>query len=230
MNKKTKETLLVLFKSAIALSLFTIAIINYDKLKNLDVNALLGQIDDYWVSVAIILGVYVMKSLVFVLPASLIYVAVGVIYDGFTASVINMTGILLEITITYFLGRFLGGETVRKFIAKKKNGNKLLQMNIQENSKILFTIRLLPAFPIDFVSLFYGASGVGFPKYAVLSFVGLAPRVIAFTILGSAAFDWIPLDKIILLLVMSIPVGVVYYLIKKLIIDRRREKKDDKNQ
>lgn len=227
MNKKTRETIFILLRAAVAFSLFVLAAINYDRLTNIDINALVGEIDDFWTATGIILGVYIIKSLVFVVPASIIYVAVGALFGGFTACAVNMTGIFLEITITFILGWFLSGETVNKIISKKESGRKLLEMNLQDKAGLMFTIRLLPVFPIDFVSLFYGASKSGYFKYVLLSLAGLAPRVIAFTLLGSAAFDWIPLDKIILAVICAIPVGVVIYLIKKLVIERKKAVKSD---
>lgn len=224
-NEK-KETFFVFLRAAVALVLFAIAIINYDKLKSLDVDMLVGSIDDLRIAAAIILGVYILKSLVFVIPVSVIYVPVGAIFGGLAGSALNMAGVFLEITITFFLGRFLSGETVEKRLSKSKKGQKLMALNIQKNPWLLFIIRLLPAFPIDFVSLFYGASKRGYLKYALLSLLGLAPRVVLFTFFGSELFDWIPLDKIILILICSIPVGVIIYLLKKLIIDPKRKLKN----
>jgi len=222
MKKKTKETVFVLLRAGVALVLFAAAIINYDELSTVDVNSLVGNIENFRLAAVIILAVYCVKALVFVVPASIIYVAVGAIFGNFTACALNMTGIFLEITITFVLGRFLSGETIEKRLSKKKSGKKLLEMNLQEKPGPLFLIRFLPVFPIDFVSLVYGAAKPGYIKYALLSVLGIAPRVIAFTILGSAAFDWIPLDKIILLIICAIPAGVAVYLVKKLVIDRRK--------
>ena len=55
---------------------------------------------------------------------------------------------------------------------------KLLEKDIQSKASVLVPIRAIPAFPIDFVSLFYGASGCKYLKYAVLSVAGIASWVI----------------------------------------------------
>ena len=44
-----------------------------------------------------LLGVYFVKSVLFVIPASLIYVSIGMAFDWPTACLINMGGILLEV-------------------------------------------------------------------------------------------------------------------------------------
>lgn len=219
---KKKDIFLIILRCVIALTLFAVAIIYYDELSNLDVRALADITDKLPVLIAMILAVYIIKALVFVVPASVVYVAVGAIMNPVLAVFVNLTGIFIEVSVTYFLGRFLGKDAVYKLLSKKETGRKLLAKDIQSKASVLVSIRAIPAFPIDFVSLFYGASGCRYLKYAVLSVAGIAWRVILFTLLGDAIFKWIPLDKIILVAICCIPVGVVYYLIKKFRIEPRK--------
>jgi uncharacterized membrane protein YdjX (TVP38/TMEM64 family) len=223
---KKKDIFLIILRCVIALTLFAVAIIYYDELSNLDVRALADVTDKLPVLIIMILAVYVVKALVFVVPASVVYVAVGAIMNPVLAVIVNLTGIFIEVSVTYFLGRFLGKDAVYKLLSKKETGRKLLAKDIQSKASVLVSIRAIPAFPIDFVSLFYGASGCKYLKYAVLSVAGIAWRVILFTLLGDAIFKWIPLDKIILIAICCIPVGVVYYLIKKFRIEPRKALKN----
>lgn len=223
---KKKDIVLIIVKCAVALALFAAAVINYDTLSNIDVKQLLSVTDKLYIMIAIVLGVYVVKALVFVVPASLVYVAVGAVINPVVAVIVNLTGIFIEVSVTYFLGRFLGRDAVYKMLSKKEAGRKILEKNFGEKASVLLTIRAVPAFPIDFISLFYGASGCRYLKYAVLSVAGISWRVILFTILGDALFDWIPMDKIILIVICCIPVGVVYYLIKKFVIEPRKNKNE----
>ena len=105
---------------------------------------------------------------------------------GPTACLINMGGILLEVFTTYLLGRFLGGNRVEQLLRKKKGGEKLLNLDLQDKPGFIFLVRFVPAFPIDFTSLSSAhlQSHGFFPLYLLMSLLGLAPRVIAFTILG----------------------------------------------
>lgn len=224
MSDKTKEIAGIVLRVTVAMVLFVIAVVNYDKLSNLNVEQILSGFDDTAVIVCVVLAMYLVKGLIFVLPASVIYVAVGVILDTWLAITVNIAGIIIEITVTYLLGRFLGGEYVRKFLSSKKAGRKILETNFQDKKWLIFVTRLLPVFPIDFLSLFFGASSSGFLMYFLLSVAGIAPRVILFTVIGDNLFKWIPLDKLIFIIICCIPVGVIIYLIKKLVIDKKREK------
>ncbi len=221
MTDKKKENVGIIARCIVALVLFVVAIVNYDTLSNLDVQSILASIDNTATVIAVVLLMYFVKALIFVLPASVIYVAVGMILNTWTAIIVNMLGIVIEVTVTYFLGRFLGGDYVTKVLSKKKSGQKLLEKNYQDKKSVIFVIRFLPVFPIDFVSLLYGAARSNFPIYFLLSVAGIAPRVILFTIIGDNLFDWIPMDKLVLIVICCIPIGIAGYLIKKFIIDKK---------
>lgn len=223
---KKKDIALIILRCVLALSLFAVAIIYYDELSTIDVRAIADVTDKLVIMIALILGIYFVKALVFVVPASLVYVAVGAIMTPFVAVIVNLLGILIEVSVTYWLGRFLGKDVVHKLLSKKETGRKLLEKNIGSKASVLVSIRAIPAFPIDFVSLFYGVSGCSFLKYALLSVAGISWRVILFTILGDALFEWIPLDKIIFIVICFIPVGVIYYLIKKFVLEPKKQKKE----
>lgn len=81
-----------------------------------------------------------------------------------------------------------------------------------------FIIRLAPVFPIDFSSLFMGAFDFKFLPYFIFSVLGLAPRVIGFTILGDGLYDVlkiIPPKYIAILIAVPIAVAVVVYKKRK---------------
>ncbi len=225
MTKQKKETLGIILRATVAMVLFVVAIVNYDKLSTLDVEALLSSFDNVGVIIGVVLLLYFVKGLIFVLPASVIYVAVGVILDTWLAVSVNILGIVIEVLVTYLLGRFLGGDLVKKIILKSKKGQKILDTDFQNKKSLIFTTRLLPVFPIDFLSLFFGATKSNFPLYFVLSVAGLAPRVILFTIIGDNLFNWIPIDKLIFIIICLIPVGVVIYLVKKFVFDKKKTDK-----
>lgn len=226
MDNKKKETVGIILRAVVAMILFVIAIINYDKLSGLDVEALLSQFDKTGIIISVVLGLYFVKGLIFVLPASVIYVAVGVILDMWLAIGVNVLGIVIEILAAYFLGRFLGKDYVNRLLSKKEAGRKILATNFQDKKWLIFVTRLLPVFPIDFLSLFFGATRSNGLIHFILSVAGLAPRVILFTIIGDNLFKWIPMDKLIFIIICCIPVGVVIYLVKKLVLDKKKKKEN----
>ena len=227
---KKKDIFFTLLKAAVAMTLFVLAIVNYDTLSTLDVRELVSFTQETGVMIAVILCVYTVKALLFVVPASLIYVAVGAILPTWLAVAVNLVGIFIEVTVTYALGRFLGKDAVYKLLSKNEKGKKLLEKAPGNKAGVILTVRALPVFPIDLLSLFYGASGCPYLKYAALSVLGISPRVILFTIIGDKAFAWIPTDKIILAVIICIPIGVAVYLVKKFVLDPKKAAKKTQKQ
>ena len=115
-----KNKLLNVLKILLAAALLTVIILNYDYLSNLDIRELISSASSVFAAAAIALGVYFLKSLVFVVPASLIYVSVGMAFDTKTALLINTLGIAIEVTATFIMGRFLGKDAVEKSSAAQK--------------------------------------------------------------------------------------------------------------
>lgn len=214
MTEKTKSTLKALLRVAVAMIIFILAIINYDRLKNIDIRALVDASKNIYIAIAAIWGVYLTKSILFIIPASLIYISIGMAFEPLTASLISLVGIIIEVTVTYFLGLFLGGEYVNKQLAKTKAGKKILDMKLNDSFVALLPIRALPVFPIDFVSLFWGASKCSFLRYFFASVIGIMPRVVLFTILGDGIYDYIPIHLIVKIIIFCIPVGAIIYLIR----------------
>ncbi len=215
MNQRKKELLLNILKTAVAAAIFITAIVNYDKLANIDIRQLVASASTLSIALLMILGVYGIKAVLFVIPASVIYISVGVALDTKTAVIINVIGIAIEVTLTYILGKFLGKSAVEKKLKGTKGGDKLLAMKDKNKNLATFIIRFVPAFPIDFSSLFMGAFDFKFLPYFLFSVLGIAPRVIAFTILGDTIYDLIPMKYIVLIGIAAIPVVVAVMLIKK---------------
>lgn len=216
-TEKKKEILKAALKIAVALAVFIAVLCNYDTLTHLDMRTLAAAAPSLLAAVLTVLGVYVLKGLVFVIPASLFYISVGMAFEPLTAVAVNLAGILLEVTVSYVFGRFLGGAYITKLLQSKKGGQRILEMqNKRSGAASVFVMRLLPVFPIDFVSLFLGGSKYPFVKYLLLSVAGIAPRVALFTLLGDTIYDYIPMRLIITLIVIAVPMAAIAVLIRML--------------
>lgn len=222
-----KDTAKNIIKIAVAAAVFVTAIINYDYLSNLDIRVLIAGASSLFIAELIILGVYAVKAVLMVIPASLIYISVGMAFDTKRAVIVNLLGIAVEVTVTFFMGKFLGKDAVEKKIRNTKAGDKFFSMLDKNRNAAIFLMRLIPAFPIDFSSLFMGAFDFKFVPYLLLSVVGIAPRVIAFTILGDGIYDLIPMKYIVLAAICAIPIVIIILLVKKYVGKR---KKSEENQ
>lgn len=212
--KKHKEALMLALRCTIAFTLFICAVINYHKLTHIDMRALVEGAGSTAIAVLLIIGIYTVKSVLFIIPASMIYIYVGMAFSPLSAIAVNFLGIFVEVTITYWLGRFLGGSYVEKRLKGKKGAEKILALGNKKGMWALFTVRVLPVFPIDFVSLFLGSTKLNFFKYMLVSLGGILPRVALFTILGDKIYDYIPMDLIMGIVILCIPILIIYWIIK----------------
>lgn len=217
-----KETVKNIIKIAVAAAIFVTAIVNYDFLSNLDIRTLIAGASSIFIAELIILGVYAVKAVMMVVPASLIYISVGMAFDPKRAVIVNLLGIALEVTVTYFLGKFLGKDAVEKKIRNTKAGDKFFTMLDKNRNAAIFLMRFIPAFPIDFSSLFMGAFDFKFFPYLILSVLGIAPRVIAFTVIGEGIYELIPMKYIVLAVICAIPVVTAVLLIKKFVVKKKK--------
>lgn len=209
----------------IIVSVLIIALIiwKYDELKNMDIRALIEASSGAAAAVATILGIYLLKSLVFVVPASLIYIAVGLAFPIHQAILINAAGILIEVSATYLFGIIMGGSYVTNKLKKVKYGDKILELHGKNRLSAIFAIRALPVFPIDIVSLFLGAVRMRFLPYLLLSLGGILPRVILFTILGDGLYDYVPMQKLAAIAAFLLPAALVVWVIRYAMKSKKKE-------
>lgn len=213
-------------------SVFIIAIIiwKYEDFKTMDIRGLVEASSSALMAVATIWGIYLLKSMVFVIPASLIYIAVGMAFPAHWAILINAVGIFIEVSVSYLFGRIMGGDYVTNKLKKVKYGDKILELHGKNKLSAIFAIRFIPVFPIDLVSLFLGAVKMKFSTYFLISVGGILPRVILFTILGDGLYDYVPMDKIALVAAILLPVALIIWVIKYAVKTNKAEKKAEEEK
>ena len=201
----------------ITVGITAIIIWKYRELRNIDVKSIIDNASSFFIAVVSILGVYMIKGVTFVIPASLLYITVGMAMSAPKALIINFSGIILELCTSYLLGIILGGNFVKKKIRESKHGDKILNLyDKYENAGIVIT--RLAVFPIDLNSVFLGSVRTPFFKYLGLSLLGLTPRIILYTLLGYEIYKIIPYKYLLpaaaILLILLLIAWTVSYALK----------------
>lgn len=213
MNNKTKRVVGIALRVALVLGILFVIVFKYNDLVNLDVRALVDKTNSLFEAGLAVVGVYSLKAVVFVIPASVLYMAVGMAFDFVPGLIVNAVGLFAELNITYFIGKFLGGEKVENKLRQSKKGEKIITLR-DKKTPYLYVARLLPVFPIDFVSLFFGASNMGYLRYILISFFGVMPRIILITLLGDKIYDLIPVRLMMTVVIFAILIASIVILIK----------------
>ena len=231
MKENKKELIKLISKIAVALAVFVFVLINYKELVNIDVREIVSAAPSLLPAVLSVLAIYCVKGLVLVIPASLVYISVGMAFSPLAAVLVNIAGEDKRYSGDNRLIRPKSSyrDYINKMMQKQKYGKKILEMQENKKDASVFLMRFITVFPLDFVSLFLGSSKYNFGKYILFSFLGLAPRVILFTILGDKIYDYIPMKLIMTICLFAIPVAVIAIIIKAAVDKKRKKNESNEN-
>jgi len=129
-----------------------------------------------------------------------------VVFPTFNALLVNVTGVLIMLTVKYRIGQSVGGGSARRLLSKNALSKFLVELEGDGNPWLLFVCRLIPAFPINPVSQMYGSMNFDFRRFTILSFLGMAPKILSYTVIGHNVFNplsWQFFLPIIILLTIS---------------------------
>ena len=138
-----------------------------------------------WLTALGFILLYVIKGFAIVIPSSLLYIGAGLAFPTWSGILITYTGLMIALTIGYFVGKKLGEEKVAKMLSKHKKVAEYLNGNKERMLTLCFMARLLHM-PFGFVSLFLGALNMPFFKFLFMSLLGVSPIMIPTIFAGSA--------------------------------------------
>ncbi len=168
----------------------------------------------------VMLGLFLLKSVDFVMHSGILYAANGVMFPLPAALALNLMGAAILVTPGYFIGRQLGGPVVAWLGEKLPKLRALAE--IPQKSELAASLLLRSVgLPVPAVSLWLGAKGFGFGRYLAGSLLGLLPLLTSYTVLGLGAEDltqpifWLGLGFRVL-------VSLASFVISALLLRRRR--------
>ena len=131
----------------------------------------------------IILGLYLLRSIFFFAPTTLLTLVTGSLYGPIWGTLLNLIGENITVNVSFLLGRMLG----RSFVRESEKGwvKKYDELLKQEGFMSIIFMRVL-YFPFDIVNYGSGMSGMTYRQYFFGSLIGLIPSVVTVTVLGDA--------------------------------------------
>lgn len=142
----------------------------------------------------ILLGFYCLKSVVVLLPITILYISAGIMFPIPWAVAITYFCLACEMSIGYVIGRRLGRGGVEMLVKKNAKIGKLLAPSDSIFNTVCFFVRLVPGpLPLDVMSILFGATRVSYSRYIVFSLLGVSPGMIALVVAGNSISN--PLSK-----------------------------------
>lgn len=179
----------------------------------------IAEVENYfrssaWLAVIGILLLYAIKSITMTIPNSVLYVAAGLILPTWLAILVSYAGLIVSLSVGYFIGRKLGESKVYTLLAKRKRMTDFLDKHKNDLLPLCFITRLI-ALPFGFVSFFFGAVKIPFLKYVIISLLGVTPTMIPIIFSGAAISNPLSQEFLIPFVVSLIVMGLAFLIYKK---------------
>lgn len=173
-------------------TLLLVIALNWDTFRNLNVEELVARTDNTQQAILVVLALFAVKSIVLIVPAAMVNIGVGVAFPPALGVVVNIMGVVVELTTSYLMGLFLGGDFVEKQLAKVKRGKEYLEDDSKNSLVVMFFLRFIPIFSVNAFSMFYGSAHYNYWKYLGVSMAGMLPRVVVLSLFGNAIYQYLP--------------------------------------
>lgn len=165
-----------------------------------------------------LLVMYAAKSMSVVFPLILLQLAGGYLFSPPVAILVNLMGMLICISLPYWVGRSSGTGAVDKLLEKHPKLASIVERQQNNDFFLSFFLRVVGFLPGDLVSMYLGSINVSFGPYLIASMLGALPSVISITLMGASITDpTSPLFLISAVLTAALALSsiLIYYMYQK---------------
>lgn len=178
-----------------------------------------------FLAAVVMMGIYAVKSMSMVFPVSVLLMSSGIIYSYGLAVFVNILGILISFTIPYLAGKFSGKDILNKFLKKYPKINKVFEKGKNNNIFTAYIIRTAGV-PLDVASLVMGASGISYKSFIIGSLMGMIPKIIFYTTVGSTIDGSVTVQNIVIAGLLMIIMFFVSFAVNKHSKEKHEEKEN----
>lgn len=126
------------------------------------------------------------KKFVNFFPLIILKIAGGHLFPTGIALLVNIAGMLICYTVSFWIGYFSGTITVDKLTKKYPKLSHIIELQHNNSFFVCFFLRIISFLPMDVVSLYLGATKIPFSRYIFASILGSLPNTILSTLLGAS--------------------------------------------
>ena len=162
---------------------------------------------------------------VFFFPVPVLALIAAALFGFVKGSLLTMVGAILNMSIMFVIARYIGRDFVSAMVHKhvsKKTYDRYFSKDANIASG-LFLVRLTPIIPYNILNYAYPLTDIGFWKYLIVSFVGIAPGTLVYLNLGDKIKDYKSKEFLIAVLIM-LALVIISILLTKYV-----NKKNDSN-
>lgn len=193
---------------------------------DISLHAILSHATDNSLLLAgLLLLFYALKSATIFFPLLILEMAAGYLFPAPAALVVNLIGMLILLTVPYWIGRAVGIKKINKLAAKYPKFQAIMEKQRDHSFFLCFFLRIISCLPGDIVTMYLGATHTPYRQNLLGGALGILPGMVLATFMGlniqnpsSPAF-WISVALSVGLAVLSTALYYVY-------LKRQKEKED----
>ena len=138
-----------------------------------------------WAAVAYV-AAYVIAAVAWI-PGSILTLASGAIFGLVGGTLLTLVGATLGATAAFLVSRYVARARIEERLGENPKLAAIDRALSREGPKLVFLIRLSPAFPFNALNYALGLTGVRLSSYVLTSFLGMAPGTFLYVYGGYAA-------------------------------------------
>lgn len=142
-----------------------------------------------FLTVGLLLLLYMLKSLTIFFPLLILEMAVGYLFPAPAALIINFLGIWIVLTIPYWIGRALGIRQVSKLTRRYPKFQTVMKKQHSHSFFLCFFLRVISCLPGDLVTMYLGATHTPFFHNLLGGTLGILPGMVLATVMGVGIQD-----------------------------------------
>ena len=135
---------------------------------------------------AVYIAIYTVAT-VLVIPGTILTLAAGFAFGVPVGAILVSAGSLAGACAAFLVGRFFARDWVAGRTANLRTFDALDRAAARQGFFIVLLARLSPLFPFNLLNYAFGLTAVRFSDYALASWIGMAPAIVLYVYLGSAA-------------------------------------------
>ena len=147
------------------------------------------QPENLYLAAILFLCGYALKSATVVFPLMILQIAVGHIYPGGTAVLINLLGLAVVMIVPHLIGKKLGAEKIERILKRYPKFSGLMKKQQENEMALSFMLRACAIPPADIVTMYLGASGMPLTTNVIGGVLGCFPSMMLTTFLGANIRD-----------------------------------------
>ncbi len=176
-------------------------------------------------SVFIYIGVQIIQIIISIIPGQQLQFVAGYLYGYGFAFLYSVIGAFIGTTISFYLARLLGKDSLHVLFGKSKVEKHLDSLNSSKGIVLIFIFYLIPGFPKDMISYVGGLSKIKYKIFITVSLIARSPAMIGSIALGNLIKQGNYTLSIIIVVFAIIVFTIGFFKRKKIyaFIDRLKE-------